>query len=99
MPRQGIHSTGDSAQAILSPMKLAVTDIENDEQIIIAKLAYAAYGESTGFKNFQGNQMPAWDDLGTPIQNAWIAAGNAVSEYLMGPQADDDDELSPGLTD
>ena len=55
----------------------------------MAKIAYAAYGETTGFKNFQGNPMPAWEQLGEPIQKAWIAAAEAVNNYLMGPEATD----------
>lgn len=55
----------------------------------MAKLAYAAYGQATGNKNFQGNPMPTWDALGETIQGAWIAASTAVYEYLMGPEASD----------
>lgn len=65
-----------------------MTDI--DEQIVMAKLAYGAYGQTTGFKNFQGNPMPKWDDLGDTIQGAWVAAANAVNNYLMGPPATDE---------
>lgn len=56
----------------------------------MAKLAYGAYGQTTGFKNFQGNPMPKWDDLGDTIQGAWVAAANAVNNYLMGPPATDE---------
>jgi hypothetical protein len=64
-----------------------VTDI--DEGVLMAKLAYDAYGHTTGFKNFQGNPMPAWDDLGDTIQAAWVSAAGAVHLYLMGPEAAD----------
>ncbi len=67
-----------------------MTDIE-DDQIIMAKLAYAAYGQTTDFKNFLGNPMPAWDELGDKIQGAWVAAANAVNNYLMGPTSADDE--------
>ncbi len=66
---------------------MAVTD--TNEALTMAKLAYDAYGESTGYKNFQGNPMPEWEQLGEPIQNAWIAAITAVNDYLMGPEASD----------
>lgn len=56
----------------------------------MAKLAYAAYGKTTDFKNFQGNPMPAWDDLGDTIQAAWVSAANAIAGYLMGPPALDE---------
>jgi hypothetical protein len=44
----------------------------------LAKIAYEAYGESTGSRTFDGRQMPAWDDLGANIQLAWLAAAQAV---------------------
>lgn len=70
----------------------------------MAKLAYAAYGQTTDFKNFQGNPMPAWDDLGDPIRRAWTAAAAAVASYLVGPPAIDEsagytvlhDRINPG---
>jgi hypothetical protein len=40
----------------------------------LAKRAYTAYGSVTGFKNYQGNPMPEWDNLGETIQAAWCAA-------------------------
>jgi hypothetical protein len=40
----------------------------------IAASAYRAYAASTGNKNYQGNPMPAFDDLPQPIQTAWEAA-------------------------
>lgn len=47
-----------------------------DEQL--ARTAYEAYGEVTDHKNFRGDPMPAFDDLGPTIQAAWIAAAAAV---------------------
>ncbi|MGW3971232.1 hypothetical protein ACWEFD_18270 [Streptomyces ardesiacus] len=44
----------------------------------LARIAYAAYGESTGNRNFLGDPMPRWEDLGESIQNAWVAAVTAV---------------------
>jgi hypothetical protein len=41
-----------------------------------AQRAYAAYGAVTGRKNFLGDPMPEWDELGDTIQSAWIAAAN-----------------------
>jgi hypothetical protein len=51
-----------------------MTDVEQ-----LARAAYAAYGESTGGKNYQGLPMPAFDDLGDTIQAAWRAAAAAVA--------------------
>lgn len=41
---------------------------------MLAREAYAAYGESTGNKNYRGEEMPAYDDLGENIQDAWHSA-------------------------
>jgi hypothetical protein len=49
-----------------------------DQQLDDAKAAYAAYGETTGHKNFRGEPMPEWDGLGDTIQRAWIAAAATV---------------------
>lgn len=40
----------------------------------LAKQAYHAYGEFTGFKNYQGLPLPAWEDLTPTIRSAWHAA-------------------------
>lgn len=40
----------------------------------VARAMYAAYGETTGHKNYLGNPMPGWDGLGDTIQRAWLAA-------------------------
>jgi len=48
----------------------------------LAEQAYAAYAESTGGKNFQGNPMPLWNGLPEPIQRAWIASTSKVVEIL-----------------
>jgi hypothetical protein len=44
----------------------------------LAKAAYHAYGKTTDFKNYQGNPMPAWDDLPPKIQEAWVNASKAI---------------------
>ncbi len=46
------------------------------EPVALARETYHAYGQVTGFRNFQGNPMPGWDDLGESIQAAWIAAAD-----------------------
>lgn len=57
---------------------------------LAARIAYAAYGESTGGKNYQGNPMPPWEHLGDAIQAAWLAAAEAVADYLAGPEPMDE---------
>jgi uncharacterized protein YecT (DUF1311 family) len=63
--------------------------VTKDENITLARIAYAAYGQTTSYKNYQGKPMPNWDDLGEPIQRAWIAAADAVCEYLGDPDTTD----------
>ena len=48
----------------------------------LAKIAYAAYGKSVDFKNYQGLPMPEWDDLTGAIQEAWRMAAQAVGEEV-----------------
>lgn len=43
-----------------------------------ARIAYTAYGRKTGFKNFRGDPMPAFDDLPETIRDAWIAAAGVI---------------------
>lgn len=52
----------------------------------LAKVAYNAYGTAVGFKNFRGDPMPAWENLGTTIQSAWIAAIDRVRVDFMNSQ-------------
>jgi len=40
----------------------------------LARAAYHAYGQVTDFKNFRGDPMPRFEDLGQKIQAAWVAA-------------------------
>lgn len=55
----------------------------DQEAVRLAKVAYRAYGAVTGFKNFRGDPMPEWADLGDTIQAAWIAATQAVKEEVQ----------------
>lgn len=48
----------------------------------LGRSAYRAYGQVTDFKNFQGDPMPEWDDLGQHIQEAWMES--AYSSYMQG---------------
>lgn len=47
--------------------------------MVAARRAYAAYGASTGWLTHDGRRMPAWEDLGEAIQQAWLAAANAAA--------------------
>jgi hypothetical protein len=47
---------------------------------MLARAAYAAYGEVTGYKNYQGLPMPTFNELSETIQRAWTAAAGKVAE-------------------
>lgn len=48
----------------------------------LARAAYQAYGEATGGRNYRGEPMPAWEDLGDTIRGAWAAATTAVLDRV-----------------
>lgn len=48
----------------------------------LAREAYVAYGEVTDFKNYQGEPMPEYEELGETIQRAWrVATATAILAY------------------
>lgn len=54
----------------------------------LARIAYRAYGQTTGGRNFRGDPMPGWADLGDTIQRAWIAATGTTEQLsINGVQA------------
>lgn len=58
----------------------------------LAKLAYQAYGDRAEWKNFAGDPMPRWDDLGDRIQGCWEAAAEAVYAVVGPPRAPEGEE-------
>ena len=50
----------------------------------LARIAYAAYGKTTDFKNYQGLPMPEYDELTDKIKQAWQASVTAVCEAVTG---------------
>lgn len=68
------------------PPPVEVTVTTDDEPTIdtLARGAYAAYGEVTGGKNYRGEPMPAFDDLGDTIQLAWRHAAVSVVNTMYG---------------
>jgi len=48
----------------------------------LAKMGYEAYSKSTDNKNFQGNEMPKFEELPEPIVNAWIAATEEIVDVF-----------------
>jgi hypothetical protein len=45
----------------------------------IGEIAYQAYGQTTDFKNFQGNPMPKWEELPDKIKEAWMNASVKIA--------------------
>jgi len=49
------------------------------EKVVLAQIAYRAYGDWTEWKTAQGNQLPSWGELPMYLQNAWTAATETVA--------------------
>ena len=49
----------------------------------LAEEAYGAYGAATGWKNFQGNEMPEWKDLPDGIKLAWLCAASHIQLKIL----------------
>jgi hypothetical protein len=50
--------------------------------IELGKVAYDAYGESRGWKVYNGDAMPTWDEQSPELREAWDAAAQAVAAVL-----------------
>lgn len=61
----------------------------------LAKLAYEAYGLTTGNKNFRGEEMPKFEDLPATIKLAWSNAARAVKHesHIISITADNGDTI------
>jgi hypothetical protein len=44
----------------------------------LARIAYSGYGTKAGWKAYNGEAMPTWDELPPHIRERWLAAINAV---------------------
>ena len=64
----------------------------------IARSAYMAYAASTGSKNFQGDPMPAFDDLPEPIRIAWQAAVRQAVDVIDNEAAIGQEQRWAGYT-
>lgn len=65
----------------------------------LARSAYAAYGETTDHKIYQGLPMPAWAELGDGIQKAWIAAAGTIALDILSSLANTPSPLTPDVGD
>ncbi len=48
-----------------------------------ACLAYNAYGDHVGWKNYAGLPMPIWSDLPDKIRGAWVEATRTILHLAM----------------
>lgn len=49
----------------------------------LAIRAYDAYRRVTNGKDYRGDPLPDFEDLGLPIQNAWIAVATEVRDAVL----------------
>ncbi len=49
----------------------------------VARAGYEGYGEWTGWKTFDGRDMPRWDDLPERTRLAWVAAAGAIFRKIV----------------
>jgi hypothetical protein len=47
------------------------------------RLAFEAYGKSTGGRTYDGRPIPKWHELPENIREAWCAAGAVVASDVM----------------
>lgn len=47
------------------------------------KVGYEAYGEQVGWKAYNGEAMPQWEQLPQRIQDAWHAAASAIEDAVL----------------
>src|ERR1700735_440174 len=71
-------SGGTSLNVVIRPIWVPAADMPKPDDLDErAKNAYRAYFDHTGWKTFDGRDMPLWMDLGEKIQGAWKAAAGA----------------------
>ena len=59
--------------------------MEHAERVEMAQVAYQAYGDTAEWKNYRGEPMPTWDELGERIQTCWIMATSAAINRVLTP--------------
>jgi hypothetical protein len=48
----------------------------------LGQVAYQAYCDAVGWKAINGDKLPPFAQQSARIQDAWIAAAEAVAQYL-----------------
>lgn len=49
----------------------------------LGKIAYEAYCKERGWKSFNGERLPHWDEQDESLKNALSIAGHAVSKHIL----------------
>ena len=77
-------------------MKL-IRSVPEQDLPTLAQIAYEAYGDVTGGKNYQGLPMPEWAALPAQIKAAWNAAVNATVKAALDEWPDLGEDDGPGI--
>jgi hypothetical protein len=77
-PDPELQAIAHDAASSLSPNHPGVAKVAPRASAELARVGYAAYGETVAWKNYQGHPMPEWDQLPTQIRDAWRAAAAAI---------------------
>jgi hypothetical protein len=49
------------------------------KKVVLAQIAYRAYGDWVAWKTPGGNRPPSFEELSMSLQNAWTAAAETVA--------------------
>jgi hypothetical protein len=61
--------------------------------IDIGRIAYDKYAEKVDYINYNGKNLPKWEDLGKVGQDAWRHAACAVLDYMHQCEEDMKEDL------
>lgn len=59
-----------------------------EEMITLGQIGYEAYGQTAGWKTFDGRAMPTWDELGKTdsgkeTQRRWEVAATEITFHVI----------------
>ena len=63
--------------------------MSNHDYDSLARTAYQSYAKVTGWKDFQGNDLPIFDNLQPEKQDAWVAAVKEVLSVVGSGETSD----------
>jgi hypothetical protein len=56
--------------------------MDNDDVFRLARIGYDAYCTAVGGKAFNGDDLPAFDNVPQRIKDAWLVASTAIKEEI-----------------